>query len=75
LIDTLPRVWQMVVVAVSWQVGRALAAGAATPATTAKPANNTAAFAEPVIVYFPSRAAALVAARCEIRIPIRGRPI
>ena len=38
----------MVVVAVFWQVGRALAAGAATPATTAKPANNTAPFTKPV---------------------------
>lgn len=41
LIDTLPLVWQMVLVLVSWQVGRALATGAKTPATTAKPTIST----------------------------------
>ena len=50
LIDTLPLVWQMVLVLVSWQVGRALAMGDETPATTTKPAIRTAALARPVMV-------------------------
>ena len=63
LIDVLPLVWQTVLVALSWHVSRALATGAEIPAATAKPATRTAALAEPVIVYFPFRAAALIAVR------------
>ncbi|KUH79915.1 hypothetical protein AU186_17295 [Mycobacterium sp. GA-1999] len=36
LIDTLPLVWQVVIEPVSWQVGRASAAGAETTAITVK---------------------------------------
>jgi hypothetical protein len=42
LIDTLPLVWQVDVVPESWQLGRASAAGAETPATTAKLTINSA---------------------------------
>ncbi len=62
LIDVLPLVWQMVLVSPSWQVDRAPATGADIPATTAKPAIRTAALAEPAMIYFPFRAAALMTA-------------
>ena len=55
LIDTLPLVWQIVLVGPSWQVDRELATGAEIAATAARPATSTAALAQPVIVYFPSR--------------------
>lgn len=48
--ETLPLVWQMVLTPASWQVGRALAAGAETPATTAKPANTSADLPRTVIL-------------------------
>jgi hypothetical protein len=62
LIDVLPLVWQMVLVSPSWQVDRAPATGAEIPATTAKPATRTATLAEPVMINFPFRAAALMTA-------------
>lgn len=42
LIDTLPLVWQVDVLPESWQLGRASAAGATTPAATTKPAITSA---------------------------------
>jgi hypothetical protein len=42
LIDTLPLVRQVDVVPESWQLGRALAAGAETPATIARLTINSA---------------------------------
>jgi hypothetical protein len=42
LIDVLPLVEQMDLKSVLWQVGRATATGAETPAATARPASTTA---------------------------------
>ena len=50
LIDTLPLVWQIVFVSALWQVGRAPAMGAETPAKTVKPAINIATAARPIIL-------------------------
>lgn len=67
LIDTLPLVWQRVLVGPSWQVDRAPATGADIPAATAKPAIRTAALAEPIMINVPFRAAALMTAPGENR--------
>lgn len=56
LIDVLPLVVQMVLVAVSWQVGLAEAIGAENTDTATKPAIRKANFPRPVIMSFPFRA-------------------
>lgn len=53
LIDTLPLVWQTLLKSVLWQVGRATAAGAVTPAATARPASTSAVLPRVVISLSP----------------------
>ncbi|BBX90883.1 hypothetical protein MBOE_25320 [Mycolicibacterium boenickei] len=78
LIEVLPFVVQIVLVAVSWQVGRAFATGAETTDTAAKLAIKNA-NPRPVIMPFPFRAMTTpevsCAARADICPLITGRPI
>lgn len=57
MIDTLPLVWQVVIEPVSWQVGRASAAGAETSAITVKLAMISADLRRLVMCPMPLQAA------------------
>ena len=71
LIDTLPLVWQMDLKSVCWQVGRARATGAETPAATVRPASTSAALCRIAISFltFPVERRMIWEG-----LPVRGRP-